>query len=807
MCEMNQIHQTPLRQTDAQPNFLFVRSIDKRLLGLFIFLSGAAALIYELVWARVLHLVFGVSTFAIATVTAVFMLGLALGSYLFGRVTERVKDRLTIYAYVELGIGILSLFSFLLLRQFHLFGKVYYSLYNTESFFLLTLGRLLIAAFILLPPTILMGGTIPLVTGFLVRKEGSLGADFSRIYYLNTIGALLGTLATGLWLIRFTGVAASFLVAVILNLLIAVGIFSLATKKKQTILDQERKNAAAAMPSMLAILFVTGLVSLGFEVLFIRTQSVYTLSTTYSFTAILAGFLAGIGLGSGLTSLWIDKTKRQNEIFFTLLVMMGLFGQAVILAFSKSFPENITGQLAVGFLASLLFAFIPGVIFPIGLRMYAGSIEKIGLKTGRIYLANTLGAVTGSLLTGFVLIPVIGIRYGSLVLSLLLFSAAGYYLKESPKYRFFFVTALVLAAVCFALTPNRFFVTPGPDSKVIFYEEGLAGTVTVTEEERQSGTFREMAVDGNGVSSNNPKMIIDAKLLAHIPLLLHPDPKTVATIGYGTGGTSYSMLLHGTHTYGLEIEAQVVEGSKLFPYMSGGVLNHPQFHLVIDDARSYLQATEQQFDVIVTDCTNLKYKSNPLLYTTDYFQVMKNRLVPGGISAAWVPLSGLSFNDLRVLIASFHKVYPHMTIWLYSRSLTHFVIFVGTEKPLQVDLPSIGERMAREGVREDLQEIAITNELLFGSMLFLNEDHINALVKGVPLHTDNHPILEFSDIQQYMKPSIMNNLEKLLAYQSETLPDAFPEQYRTSLRGLLMERKQNLLKAIERNKDIPYFTD
>lgn len=800
-------HQSQRQGTGAQSGLPAIRNIDPRLLGLFIFLSGAAALIYELVWARVLHLVFGVSSLAVATVTAVFMLGLALGSYLFGRVTDRAKDQLTLYAYLELGIGVLSLLSFLVLSRFHLFDKIYYTMYNTESFLMLSLSRLVISCIILLPPTILMGGVIPIITGFLVRKEESLGRDFSKIYYFNTLGALFGTLATGLLLIRYAGVNASFSVAVLLNFLVALGVFALSTKKPATVLHRESPDAEPAMPSMLAILFAVGLVSLGFEVLFFRTQSVYTHSTTYSFTAILAGFLAGISLGSGTTSYWIDKTKRHKQILFALLIAMGILGQGVIIVFSTSFPEDLNGQLAVGFLASVVFAFVPGAIFPLGLRVYSGSVGKIGSKTGRVYLSNTLGAVAGSLLTGFILIPTIGIRYASVVLALLLFVAAGFHLARTKKTVFVLLAGSALAFVCFLNTPSRFFLNESEDAKLVLYEEGLSGIVTVTEKVHPLGTFRRMAVDGNGVSSNNPKMVIDAKLLAHIPLLLHPSPQTSATIGYGTGGTSYSMLLHGTQTYGLEIEAQIIEASKLFPYMSGGVLNHPNFHLALDDARSYLQATDEKFDVIVTDCTNLKYKSNPLLYTTDFFQVMKDRLNPGGISAAWVPLGGLSFNDLRILIASFHKVNPHTTIWLYSRSITHFVIFIGTEERLEVDLHSIKTKMTREQILKDLKEIDITDEFLFGSMLFLDEDATNALSKGVLLHTDNHPILEFSDIQQYLKPSILSNLDQLIKYQSETLPDAFPKDYRVSLRSLEAEVRENLLRLIERDKDKTYLSD
>ncbi len=745
-----------------------VRSLSRLALYIVILLSGCAALIYELIWARSLHLVFGVSSLAVATVVAVFMLGIAIGSWLFGMYAEKSKDVLTAYAYLELAIALTSTFTFLLLTRFELVESLYYSLYNNTSFFLLSLGRLVIASIILLPPTICIGGTIPLVTKYLVRKDQALGADFSKIYYMNTLGALIGVLATGFLLVRYLGLTKSFYLAVLLNLLVVLCIFLFSRKEKAS-RDTRTHKAASGMRSMLPILFMTGFIALAFEVVLIRLYSIYSQATTYSFTIILAGFLAGIALGSYLISEFVDTFKRPLAHFLTYLTLAALVGSLLPTIMTRIVGRSLVGELVAGYLAALAFATLLGLLFPLGVRLYAGSTKHIGIKTGKVYFMNTLGAVLGSLAAGFFFIPFLGMRNTVGVLALLSFLISGALLLQHPSKKLVipYLGVVLVTGLILSVSPAHYYHSEDASDELIFYAEGLSGTVSVVAYADRGETYRELAVDSDAVAGNNPTMTIDSKLLAHLPVLLHPDPQRAATVGYGSGGTSYSMLLHDVDVYGLEIEHEVIAASEYFPGLSKGVLEHERFHLVVDDARNYLHATETAFDVIVTDVTNLKYKSNPSLYTVDYFEIMQERLTEDGIAAAWVPLGGLSYNDLRILIASFHEVYEHTTVWFYSEGFTHFVIFIGTPERLIVDIDDIEERMPP--LQEDLDTLSIGEAGELASMLLLGEEDVARISEGVPLHTDEHPVLEYSDISQYRMVAPLTNLKLLLAQQDEDL--------------------------------------
>lgn len=777
------------------------------LLFICVTLSGLSSLVYELVWTRALNLVFGVSHLAIATVSGVFLMGLASGSYLFGSLSERTKNVVGLYACFEFLIGICSVFSWFGLMNFSVFNQVYYSIYNSHNTTFLMLGRLFFASIILLPPTLLIGGTIPLMARIFLQNEKKIGLDFSKIYFLNTFGGLIGVLLCGFFLIQTYGVNTSFLCAVVINVM--VGIILLIVSKNYLIGNKQlnNKQSLATKPRLLFALFLSGFVSLGFENLLVRIQNIFSSNTTYSFTAILSGYLAGISLGSMIVSKLYEKRQATTSMFFILAIAMGLVGQLTLMYFSRHFVENLWGQLAQGFIGSLVFASFPGMLFPMGVGIYLGTLDKIATNTGVLYFINTIGAVLGSLVSGFIIIPTLGIHNGSLFFASIPFILIFLFPLPQKSWYWAPISLLALSIFSYQLTSKQFSESIPSNAKLIYYQEGLSGTVTIKEKSTSRGIYRQMAIDDNGVSSNNPKMLIDAKLLAHLPLLLHQNPHTVATVGFGTGGTSRSMLLHGAKTFALEIEEKIVEGSKLFPDMSAGVLEHENFHLILDDARSFLNTSNQMFDVIVTDCTNLKYKSNALLYTSDFFKIMKSRLLTGGIAAAWVPLAGLSTSDLKILIASFQEVYPNMTIWLYSRSITHFVVFVGTQAPLKVDILNLRKRMQQEKIKQDLASIGMTNEYYFASMLLLRENDIKRMVKDVKIHTDDLPVLEFSDIDHYLKPSVLNNLEALLEFQSNTNHEAFSDSYQANIRRSMQELKSQLKRLIAQDKNKPYLRD
>ena len=256
-------------------------------------------------------------------------------------------------------------------------------------------------------------------------------------------------------------------------------------------------------------------------------------------------------------------------------------------------------------------------------------------------------------------------------------------------------------------------------------------------------------------------------MLAHVPLLLADEPQSALTVGYGTGTTSGSMLLHDVDVYAVEIEDKIIEAAPLFSEVNNESYADPGLDIVLDDARNYIATTDESFSVIVTDVTNLKYKRNPYLYTREYFEIMRDALSEDGVGAAWLPVGGLSFNDLRTLIATFDSVFPNTTAWYFTQFPTHFIILVGTPESTQVNLPELALRIP--GVETDLRSLGVDNVYELASMLLLGEKDIDALVDGAPIHTDNRPILEYSDMDLYHVVDVAPNLGRLMDFQQEDL--------------------------------------
>jgi spermidine synthase len=262
-------------------------------------------------------------------------------------------------------------------------------------------------------------------------------------------------------------------------------------------------------------------------------------------------------------------------------------------------------------------------------------------------------------------------------------------------------------------------------------------------------------------------LLADSKMLAHVPLLLAEEPEVALTVGYGTGTTSGSMLLHDVDVHAVEIEEKIIEAAPLFSEVNYASYADPELNIVLDDARNYIATTNEEFSVIVTDVTNLKYKRNPYLYTREYFEIMRDALSADGVAAAWLPVGGLSFEDLRTLIATFDSVFAHTTAWYFTQFPTHFIILVGTPEPTLVNLDKLRDEMVR--VESDLRSLNVDNVHELASMLLLGETDIDSLVDGAPIHTDNRPILEYSDMDLYNVVDVAPNLGRLIDFQQEDL--------------------------------------
>ncbi|MBT8107274.1 MAG: fused MFS/spermidine synthase [Gammaproteobacteria bacterium] len=760
-----------------------VWTLSNRLLFAAIFISGASALIYQLIWVRLLGLVFGVSSFAVATVVAVFLLGLGLGSYFFGRWSERARDPLRIYMYVELGIAATSLLAYVVIEALPVYRYLYEYAYNNLGFYGLSVARLLLSTLVLLPPVFLIGGTMPLLAKYFLRDAARLGSSFSRIYYLNTLGACAGALLTGFVFVRYFGVIGTLIIAVGGNLLVALII---ALSKRGTADPRPATGEPSPYSYMLVFLFLTGFISLGYEMLWVRILSTYGLSTSQAFALILAGFLLGFSVGAWIVARKVDR-RRDLEAWFSAVSIVTAFSGAAVLLLFRQFEAltvllaNATSmsQLTLGMALAFTVSFIPavfmGILFPLGVRIYAHDIDRIGAKAGNTFFSNTLGCVLGSLLTGFVLIPFIGMWNTTLLLiNLSLLIAAAFLLRNRGPARAQWASLVVVALVANLLVfadsktfhaelKGRDLRTAAEGFDVIYYAEGLSGTVTAIER----GNYRGLFVDGQNVSGTDPVLLADSKMLAHVPLLLAEAPDVALTVGYGTGTTSGSMLLHNVAVHAVEIEEKIIEAAPLFSKVNYASYADPDLDIVLDDARNYIATTDESFSVIVTDVTNLKYKRNPYLYTREYFEIMRGALSTEGVAAAWLPVGGLSFNDLRTLIATFDSVFPHTTAWYFTQFPTHFIILVGTPAPTRVDLAELEQKIA--GVEPDLRSLNVDNVYKLASMLLLGERDIDALVDGAPIHTDNRPILEYSDMDLYNVVDVAPNLGRLIEFQQEDL--------------------------------------
>jgi len=753
-------------------------TLSSRIFFSAIFLSGFSALIYQLIWVRLLGLVFGVSSFAVATVVAVFLLGLGLGSYFFGKWSEKTRNPLRIYMYVELGIAVFSLASYLVIESLPIYRYVYEYSYNNLGFYGVSLIRLGLSLLVLLPPVFLIGGTMPLISKYFLTASTTFGSGFSRLYYLNTLGACAGVLLTGFVFVKYFGVLATLMIAVAGNLLVALIIATGKSTAQPAPLQEEETSPRSYM---LYVLFLTGFISLSYEMLWVRILSTYSLSTSQAFALIVAGFLLGFSVGSWLVSRKIDKGGRLEGVFSGVCILTALSG-AVVLYLFRRFQEitgfltaalssdTLTLGLAMAFVVSFIPAVFMGILFPLGLRIYANDVHRIGVKAGNIFFSNTAGCVIGSLLTGFVLIPFAGMWNTTIVLVNLSLAISVFLMlrkRDFPRTHLASLVAVSVLANLMVFSDSKTFATEVEGLQVIYYEEGLSGTVTALEARNYRGLF----VDGQNVSGTDPVLLADSRMLAHLPLLLVEEPESALTVGYGTGTTSGSMLLHDVEVHAVEIEDKIIEAAPLFSSVNYDSYADPDLEIVLDDARNYIDVVDRGFDAIVTDVTNLKYKRNPYLYTLEYFRIMRDALTDDGVAAAWLPVGGLSFEDLRILIATFDAVYPHTTVWYFTQYPTHFIILVGTPERTVIDLPRLRNRMA--GIRDDLKTIQVDNVYEIGSMLMLGEQDVDHLVAGSPLHTDNHPILEFSDMSLYMAADVEPNLKGLLSYQAEDLSAYF----------------------------------
>ncbi len=758
------------------------------------FLSGICGLVYEVVWTRMLGLVFGTTVFAVSTVLASYMAGLALGSFFFGRYIDRHGKPLKVYALLEAGIGISALLVPFMLGRLEV---VYIALYRwfNSGFYVLSAARLLASFLVLLVPATLMGATLPVVSKYFVRKYEKLSRSAGRLYGINTLGAVAGCFIAGFILIEKAGVRNTILLAGAVNLVIAAVILLVCGKAGVDGEPDEGKPEAIPVLKYsgktgrlaLAVFAVSGFCALAYEVLWSRVMVFFLTSNTYAFSMMLVTFLTGIALGSLLFAKISDRVKNPLTLLGLVEVLIGVFAVLSILYFGKiNYIINKSGMdwskwLGLRFAACFIVMFLPtflmGGAFPLVIRIYTGSMKSIGRAVGSVYSSNTVGSIFGSLAAGFILIPLAGIQRSILVIGLiniLAGCAAVLYnpLAEKKFKKIFTVSALCVAAAFVVFIPvgepiilSSVIVQKAKNPvDILFYREDATATVTVLDVDGN----RNLNIDGFNAAGT--KKYEYMRMLGHLPVLLANNPEKVLVICFGTGTTCGSIYRHGVDELDcVEISPAVVEAGAYYADVNNNILDREGFNLIVDDGRNYLLCTDKEYDVITLEPMH-PYLSHAVdFYSRDFYELCREKLTEDGVMCQWAPMHALSKDDYGMLLKTFIEVFPHTTMWFVGSES----ILIGTREELSIDFKRLKKRMGREEVKEDLRIINYDNVFALLDSFVMDEGAMDEYVKNDAVITDDRPVLEFSAPRNLTMPSgetWRENLKELNRRRKKVFP-------------------------------------
>jgi spermidine synthase len=708
--------------------------------------SGCAALIYEIIWLQLLQLVIGSSAVSLGVLLGTFMGGMCLGSLLFPRLIGPGQHPLRTYALLELGIGAVGI---LLLFVLPHVDDVYAASHAQGWIGVLLRG--VVAAACLLPPTLLMGATLPCVARWVEATPSGI-AWLGFFYGGNIAGAVFGCLLAGFYLLRLFDMATATYVAAGINL--AVALITIALAQFSPYQDNNPKSEIQnpkSKPQWTIYLAIglSGFSALGAEVIWTRLLSLLIGGTVYTFSIILAVFLIGLGLGSGAGSFAGRELKSPRAALGAcqLLLAAAIAWSAFMLA--KSLPywpidpslaknpwNNFQLDIVRCLWAVLPAAVLWGASFPLALAAAAKSGGDSGRLVGGVYAANTVGAIAGALLFSMLLVGWIGTQRSQQILIVvaaisalialapLIVPRRGEAAASGPLAGALLTAALAVAgwlAYSAPPTPGELIAhgrrTPSRAGsyKLIYQGEGMNSSVAVSVVE---DGVRNFHVSGKIEASSEPQDMRLQRMLGHIPALVHPAPKTVLVVGCGAGVTAGSFVVHPSveRIVICEIEPlipQVV--AEYFAEENYGVVKHKKVEVVYDDARHFILTTSEKFDVITSDPINPWVKGAASLYTREYFELCKGRLNAGGVITQWVPLYESNVAAVKSELATFFDVFPAGTVWSNDIDGAGYdLVLLGQVGPLTIDVDRLQARLERSDyflVDESLHQVGFRSAI------------------------------------------------------------------------------------------------
>ncbi len=796
------------------------------------FLSGFSALIYEISWLRLMSLTLGSTAYATSCALAIFLLGLAVGAYLGGKEIDILKYRpLKAYGLVEVCIGISSLaISPLLIAAPKLILAATANAPSANLNYVLLIA--LFSCLIMLIPTIFMGATLPIVLKQ-IGEYASPKRSFAFIYGLNTLGAVFGSLAAAFIGFSYLGIQNTILAAIIINLFIGTVSFLFA---KQFTLpgSSQSKTDLQAFPlpednvgdqtqtfplaTICLLAFSSGYASLTFEVVWVRLLRFFENSLTYTFTIMISTFLLGLCLGSFIYERFIehkDKTIEEKLLRFANLQYLAaiassgcLIGIPICLMINMHIGQNHGSVFAEPLFAfSMLFlngavcillpATLLGLLFPL-LGSIAASTKRteFASKVGIVYAANTIGCVLGAVVSGLILIPRFG-SYDTFQLAVLFSVAcAAWAISKNPhldKTKKLAITIIpVLIATAFYLFVKlpfyHFFHTEGKD-KILFYGEDNVGTMFIIyfPGNEPVENLRQIVVNGSCLATTVMPSRRYMRLLGHLPALIHPKPNKALIACYGTGTTAGSLSIYPDikQLDIVELSPMIIKNAYLFADTNHMVLENPKTKVHIEDARNYLLRHIEKYDLISMEPPPPIEAGIVNLYTTEFYQLISQRLNDDGIYAQWVPMHEPPAKLWKMMIKSAVEVFPHVSIWLPTSGEA---ILLASKSPITFNIEQARKKIAESKIIQDsLKDVGFTDAESILSTYIVSDKQLQNLLGELPPVTDNKPALEF--FLPYLGPFLTD--DQLIKQGSSDITEIVPD--RSNLNRQSLERHRNAL--------------
>ncbi|HEX5052081.1 MAG TPA: fused MFS/spermidine synthase [Planctomycetota bacterium] len=696
--------------------------------------SGAAALIYEVVWFHLLRLVVGSSAVSLGFLLGSFMGGMCLGSLLLPRLLSPRLHPLRVYALLELGIGAIGLLLPTVLPAL----SRYYTDHVGEGLLGFTL-RGCICALVLLLPTMMMGATLPAIARWLDTSRQGIGS-LGRFYGANIFGAIAGTLLAGFYLLRVYDTMLASQVAAAVNGFVAVVALLLSVSSRHVPQLPDAAAEVARAPRHLAVhvaIAASGFTALGAEVVWTRLLSLLFGASVYTFSLILAVFLVGLGLGStwgARLASRVASPRRALAVCQAVLVLAFVYTAFVIVrvipyaeptyVFQQHVVENPLVRLPWDFVRCTL-AILPGPVlwgmsFPLALAAASEGQHDAGRLAGGVYAANTIGAIGGALLTSLAGIGWIGTQHTQQVLAAIAGATALLLvLTQRAVARPWRVLA---AAALLALIPVAAARLPAVPNGMIAYgrhvgewdsltdylyvAEGVSASVAVT----YSENCLNFHVSGKVVASTERLDMRLQRMLGHLPSLIHGAPRSVLIVGCGAGVTAGTFTDYPSvrRIVVCEIEPKVIDGAREFLREANhGVLEDPRTEVVLDDARHFLATTKEKFDIITSDPIHPWVRGAAALYSSEYYELVKQHLTPGAIVTQWVPLYQADTASVKSQIGTFFQAFPHGTVWSSDIAGRGYdVVMMAQTGPMHIDVDTIADDLQNDAwVRDALAEV------------------------------------------------------------------------------------------------------